>query len=93
MVLPNNISGTREIMRFIAEEISKDTYISLMSQYFPYYKASQFEEISRRITYEEYEEAKQAMSNYGLYNGWIQESGGLERFAGINIKPNIKNDT
>ncbi len=94
LVLPNNISGTEKIMRFIAEELSQDTYISLMSQYSPYYKANQFPEISRRITYEEYEEAKKIMEECGLANGWTQESYGLERFAGVNIKPifNLKDE-
>ncbi len=90
LVLPNNISGTDKIMKFIAEDLSKDTYISLMSQYFPYYKAGQFQKISRRITYQEYENAKAAMEKYGLYNGWTQEGRGLERLAGINIKPILK---
>lgn len=90
LVLPNNISGTDTIMRFIAKELCKDTYISLMSQYFPCYRAGQFSEISRRISYEEYEGAKAAMEKYGLFNGWIQESHGLQRFAGTNIKSNIK---
>lgn len=89
LVLPNNISGTDKIMRFIANELSKDTYISLMSQYSPCYKAEQFKEISCRITYPEYAAAQKIMEKYGLNNGWIQEAGGLERFAGINIKPNI----
>lgn len=87
LVLPNNISGTDKVMRFIRDELSPDTYISLMSQYFPCYKAGQLPEISRRITDEEYEEAKGIMQSYGLNNGWLQESYGLERFAGINIKP------
>ena len=86
LVLPGNISGTDKIMEFIAKELSKDTYISLMSQYFPCYKADQFPEISRRITYQEYVQARQAMEKYGLYNGWTQEGEGLERFAGTNIK-------
>lgn len=90
LVLPNNISGTDKIMQFISEEFSRDSYLSLMSQYAPYYKALGLKEISRRITYEEYEAAKMAMQRYGLYNGWVQESYGLERFAGINIKSNIK---
>lgn len=93
LVLPNNISGTEKIMRFIAQEISTDTYISLMSQYLPYYKASQFKEISRRLTKEEYEEAKKIMEKYGLTNGWVQESYGQERFAGVNIKPALKKNT
>ena len=87
LVLPENISGTQKTMEFIATELSKDTYISLMSQYFPCFKAVNFPQICRRITYAEYQEAQEIMHKYGLYNGWVQESGGLDRFAGTNIKP------
>jgi putative pyruvate formate lyase activating enzyme len=89
LVLPDKIAGTDKIMRFIAQELSPDSYISLMSQYRPCYQANKFKEISRRLRAEEYEEAKEAMQKYGLSNGWIQESGGLERFAGTNIKPQL----
>lgn len=89
LVLPNNTAGTDKIMEFISKELSKDTYISLMSQYTPYYNAEKFKEISRKLTSSEYEEAKKAMQKYGLNKGWIQESGGLDRFAGINIKPSL----
>ena len=78
--------GTEKIMRFIAEDLSRDTYISLMSQYLPYHRAAEFKEINRRLMLKEYEEAKGIMVKYGLSNGWIQESLGLERFAGVNIK-------
>jgi len=87
LVLPNQLSGTRKVMQFIAENISEDTYISLMSQYLPYYKASAYPEISRRLDNDEYEEAKGILEQYNLLNGWIQESYGAERFAGVNIKP------
>jgi len=90
LVLPNDISGTEGIMKFISEEVSSDTYISLMSQYSPYYQASSFKEISRRLSQEEYEKARTIMDKYGLANGWIQESYGLERFAGIHIKPSLE---
>lgn len=86
LVLPQGISGTAGIMEFIAKEISSDTYISLMSQYSPYHKAGKFKGLNRRISYEEYEDAKAIMERLGLGNGWIQEAGGLERFAGENIK-------
>ncbi len=89
LVLPNNVSGTKGIMRFIANELSKESYISLMSQYLPYYKAREEKEIMRRLTQEEYNEAKKAMEESGLYNGWVQESYGIERFAGVNIKPSL----
>ena len=73
LILPCGLSGTERIMKFLAEEISKDVYISLMSQYFPAYKAHEFKELSRRITAEEYEKAYQIMQKYGLENGWVQE--------------------
>ena len=92
LVLPNNASGTDKVMRFISEELSKDTLISLMSQYLPYHKAGEFKEISRRLTHKEYDDAKKIMEKYGLHGGWIQESFGLERFAGVNIKSVLKND-
>jgi putative pyruvate formate lyase activating enzyme len=73
LILPNRLSGTGAIMKFLSEEISKDVYISLMSQYFPAYKANGFTELSRRITAEESEEAYRIMQKYGLENGWVQE--------------------
>jgi len=73
LILPNGLSGTEGVMKFLEEEISKDVYISLMSQYFPAYKAHEFNKLSRRITSEEYEEAYHIMQKYGLENGWIQD--------------------
>lgn len=87
LVLPNGISGTDKIMKFIREELSPDTYVSLMSQYLPYYKASASKLIARRISKEEYAKAKEILNKYGLDNGWVQESYGLERFAGVHINP------
>ncbi|MBI5144698.1 MAG: radical SAM protein [Candidatus Omnitrophica bacterium] len=92
LVLPGGISGTEKIMQFIAREISPDTYISLMSQYFPCYQAGQFNEINRRISAQEYLSGQKAMETYGLHNGWVQDEYGMDRYAGINIKPSIKND-
>ncbi|MFH1622413.1 MAG: radical SAM protein [Candidatus Omnitrophota bacterium] len=89
LVLPNNISGTDKIMQFLSKDVSKNTYISLMSQYSPYYNAHDYPEISRRLTKEEYQKAVDCLSKYGLENGWTQDSNGLERFAGVNIKRNI----
>lgn len=92
LVLPDNIAGTEKIMRFIAQELSPEVYISLMSQYFPCHKTDKFPELSRRISYEEYEKAQAILAQFGLSNGWIQESGGLRRFAGIHIKPSLSSD-
>ncbi len=88
LVLPEDISGTEEILRFIAEEISCETYVSLMSQYFPVYLADKHPPLDRRLRLEEFEEAAACLKKFGLTNGWIQESGGLQRFAGTHIKRN-----
>ncbi len=72
LVLPENLSGTETILRFIAEKVSPLTHISLMSQYFPAYKAVELPPLHRKITEEEYEKALSELSRFGLGNGWIQ---------------------
>jgi putative pyruvate formate lyase activating enzyme len=92
LVLPNQASQTESVMKFIARELSEDTYVSLMSQYLPYHLASGYPEINRRLKEEEYRQAKEILERYSLFNGWIQESYGAERFAGVNIKPHNPED-
>ena len=72
LVLPENIAGTKNILRFIAEEISPDTYISLMSQYFPAHRAVSMPPINRRITRSEYQKAREWLEYFGLRRGWVQ---------------------
>ncbi len=57
LVLPNKLAGTDEIVRFLADEISTNTYLNLMDQYHPAFRASQFPELNRRITPVEYQQA------------------------------------
>jgi putative pyruvate formate lyase activating enzyme len=73
LVLPGGLAGTETILRFLSEEVSRSTYVSLMSQYFPAYRAVEMEEINRRITPKEYNEAKACLKKYGLTEGWLQE--------------------
>ena len=73
LVLPNGLAGTESVMQFLAEEVSRDVYISLMSQYFPAYRAGESKQLHRRITEEEYDEAYEIKMRYGLRNGWVQE--------------------
>jgi putative pyruvate formate lyase activating enzyme len=89
LVLPENISGTEKIMEFIRDNLTPETYVSLMSQYHPCYRAGDFPKLSRRLKRKEYERARTVMHACGIYNGWVQDSGGLERFLGTNIKSNL----
>jgi putative pyruvate formate lyase activating enzyme len=66
LVLPNGLAGTAEIVQFLAEEISPETYLNVMSQYRPTYKAHEYSEIDRRPTMEELEEAVRLAHEAGL---------------------------
>ncbi len=90
LVLPKNIAGTEKIFSFISRELSPKACISLMSQYFPAFEAKSHPPLDRRVTLEEYETAVELLKKYGLENGWVQESGGLKRFAGTHIKKNVE---
>lgn len=72
LVMPNRVGGTKEIIEWIAENLPKDTYLNLMSQYRPMYKAFDYPEIARRLTRKEYEEAVQWANDAGLKNVDIQ---------------------
>ncbi|HZD59999.1 MAG TPA: radical SAM protein, partial [Anaerolineae bacterium] len=54
LVLPGQLAGTDEAMKFLADEISKNTYVNIMDQYYPYYKAFDITPLNRRITREEF---------------------------------------
>lgn len=70
LVLPNRIAGSFEILRFIAKKLSKDSYVNIMAQYYPCYKAFSYPELSRRITDEEYREVVDFAKNLGLHRGF-----------------------
>lgn len=53
LLLPGGLAGTRQLLEFIAREISTATYINLMGQYYPAYRASLYPELSRKIKKEE----------------------------------------
>lgn len=73
LILPDNLSGTDDVLSFCADMISPDVHISLMNQYFPAHKALDHPVINRRVSVEEYDRALESFDNNGLHNGWIQE--------------------
>lgn len=69
LVLPEGLAGTAEVVRFLAEEVSPETYLNVMAQYHPCYRAHQFPELSRPITLREYAEAVAVARAAGLDRG------------------------
>lgn len=72
LVMPNNVSGSKDVLKWISENLPKDTYINIMSQYTPVYKAKDYPEIARRITRSEYFEVVDEAKRLGFTNLEIQ---------------------
>lgn len=72
LVLPNGAAGTEKVMEFIAENISKNTYVNIMAQYRPYYKAAGHPVLGRRATAREYQAALDIARRAGLTRAQAQ---------------------
>jgi putative pyruvate formate lyase activating enzyme len=67
LVLPQHLAGTEKIMRFLAHEISTDTYLNIMTQYRPCYRAYDIAELARPVSGQEFSEAVELALRHGLY--------------------------
>ncbi len=65
LALPNDISTTKEVLNFL-KSVSPDIYVNIMPQYYPYYKAFNYPELSRKIRIEEYFKALDYAEKIGL---------------------------
>jgi len=75
LVMPNNTSGSEKVMGWIVENLPKDTYVNIMAQYRPVYKAYDYPEISRRISREEYDKVVNRAVEIGLINLDVKKYG------------------
>lgn len=78
LVLPNHIQNTKNILRWIKENMPEDIYVSVMAQYFPTYKANEDNLINRKLTKKEYKEVLNYLYSLNLKNGYFQELGSHE---------------
>ena len=88
LVMPGGIAGMREIMNFLANEISRDTYLNMMDQYRPAGRvnASRFEEIDRRVTSAELRDAFEAAREAGLWRFDERQSPAAQLIRAITWK-------
>jgi len=68
LVMPNRVAGTKEFVRWVADKLSKDTYVNIMAQYRVEYRAFEFPKIARAITPGEFLEAIDWAGEAGLTN-------------------------
>ena len=74
LVLPGQLDNTRRVLGWIAAELGRDTWVSLMSQYYPAHCAvGDSTGLGRRLTAREHHRALQALERAGLDSGWVQE--------------------
>jgi len=66
LVLPQDLAGSREVARFLSEELSAGCAVNVMAQYYPAYRAAEFPPLDRQITRAEYREARSAFQEAGL---------------------------
>jgi putative pyruvate formate lyase activating enzyme len=72
LVLPNDIAGSEETLRWISEELGKDVALSIMSQYYPTNKAESIALLNRHIRESEYERVIALLDKFSIENGWMQ---------------------
>ena len=77
LVMPHNVGGSEKVMEWIAENLPKETYVNIMAQYRPAYKAYDYPDISRRTTAEEYSRVVKRARDAGLTNLDIRGYWGL----------------
>jgi putative pyruvate formate lyase activating enzyme len=70
LVMPGEVASSEAVLKFIAEEISVDSYVNIMAQYRPEYRANEYPEISRRINHKEFLETIQLAKGFRLYRGF-----------------------
>ena len=73
LVLPGNLAGTRQLVRWVKERLGNQTALSLMSQYYPVYRAGEYPLLNRRIRSDEYEPLVALLGEEGFRNVYLQE--------------------
>lgn len=87
LVLPGKMENSKGVLRWIAENLSVNVHVSLMSQYHPTEKVKAHPLLGRTLRVEEYAEVLEEFHNLGFHNGWVQE---LD--SPTNYRPNFTED-
>jgi len=86
LVLPNELQNSKDVLKWINDNMDNRIFVSIMAQYFPTHRAKDFPEINRKLTIEEYNEIEQYLYSLNLENGYIQELGTHEEEYVPNFK-------
>jgi len=73
LILPSLSKDSLKVLEFVSDKFPKEIFVSIMSQYIPYYRANRFSEINRKLTKFEYDRVLEYFYSLGLNNGYMQE--------------------
>jgi putative pyruvate formate lyase activating enzyme len=68
--MPGGLAGSKKILRFIDEKLSKESYVNIMAQYYPQFESAYYPELNRRINPQEYQEVVVLARSLGLHRGF-----------------------
>lgn len=88
LILPNHVQNSKNVLKWIKENMNNKVYISVMAQYFPTYKAKKISGMDRKITKKEYKEVETYLYTLGLENGYMQDLGEHEEEYVPNFNQN-----
>jgi putative pyruvate formate lyase activating enzyme len=82
LILPNGIAGSEDSLTWLVDEVSPQVTVSIMSQYYPAYKAARhrYPELRRKISPEEYAAVSALVEKLGIENGWLQGMDSAESY-------------
>lgn len=80
LVLPGHADNSIRVLQEIADKISPNISISLMSQYYPTYHVAGHPFLGRTLKKNEYQLVVDVMENLGMHNGWIQDLESYENY-------------
>ncbi len=80
LILPNGLAGSRDSLTWLAKELSQKVTVSIMSQYYPSYLASEIPQLRRKISVSEYTRVLKLLDELGIENGWVQEMDAAENY-------------
>ncbi len=75
LVLPNYVENSKNILKWVKENIDENVYIDIMAQYFPTYRAKEDKILNRKLTLDEYHEIEEYVYQLDIKNGYMQELG------------------
>ena len=81
LLLPDDLGDVDDTLRWIRDHLGTQVAVSLMAQYYPAYRASEFPELNRILRPDELEFARSLLAAYGFHNGFVQEIVGNSRMT------------